>query len=276
MHVTKRGLIGASIATALAVVGASSTARADVACEREHLSSQQKRAAGELVDALEDLGTCSREECPPLIQSDCATWREEVSKELPTIVPAAREGGHDLSDVKVSLDGNVVLEAIDGRSIQVDPGSHTLRFELPDKPPLDVPFVAKVGQKDQLVSGDFGGAASTPTAPADDLGTNAIVAIALGSSGGAMLIVAGALLGAAETQYQSLDDSGCKPNCDQDDIDQIASEYLGAEISLGIGLALGAAAVVVYLVYPADDATAVSISVAPTPGGVISHLTLDW
>ena len=53
-----------------------------------------------------------------------------------SVVPAAKDKkGRDIVDVKVSIDGKVVTETLDGKALPVDPGVHTFRFETKNAPP---------------------------------------------------------------------------------------------------------------------------------------------
>jgi hypothetical protein len=54
----------------------------------------------------------------------------DVLATLPTVVVAARDAeGHDTASVRLSIDGKVVADKLDGRPIEIDPGLHSFRLE---------------------------------------------------------------------------------------------------------------------------------------------------
>src|SRR6185369_12911883 len=100
----------------------------------------------------------------------CATWFSEVEASLPTIVLVAydRQGRHR-ADARVRLDGELLVERLDGRATAVDPGEHTFVFELPDGTSHDVRVVVLEGQKNVVIEGRF----STTQAPGRQDGATA-------------------------------------------------------------------------------------------------------
>ncbi|MGO8998219.1 MAG: hypothetical protein ACLQVI_33275 [Polyangiaceae bacterium] len=122
---------------AMAVVGfafvlfAPVSAHADNSCSDAYARAQELRSKRKLIGAREALRICSQSNCPGFIVKDCTSWLDEVQASLPSVVPIATDAaGNDLTGVKVSMDGQVLMESSDGRSIEVDPGNHTFTFEL--------------------------------------------------------------------------------------------------------------------------------------------------
>src|SRR5689334_11089164 len=105
-------------------------ARADVqACLTASEKGQRARSAGKLREARENFVICGADSCPALVRHDCAQWNSELATTLPTVVFGAHDkSGRDLFDVTVSMDGEVLLKKLDGKSVTVDPGKHTFRF----------------------------------------------------------------------------------------------------------------------------------------------------
>src|SRR5215475_7621018 len=93
--------------------------RAECAAAAEQ--GQQLRDEGKYRRAREQMLVCAREACPPPIRSDCGKWLTEVDRDAPTVVFGARDGrGSDVVDVKVSMDGQVILDRLDGKPVLVD------------------------------------------------------------------------------------------------------------------------------------------------------------
>jgi hypothetical protein len=82
--------------------------------------------------------------------------RTDVQASLPTIVVRARDpGGADATDVRVLVDGVPFLDRLDGRAKPVDPGPHTLRFEMSGAEPIEQSVVVREGEKMRIVDAAF-------------------------------------------------------------------------------------------------------------------------
>ena len=123
---------------------------------------------------------------------------DEVSAQIPTIVFSVKDpSGSDLSGVKVTMDGEVLAERLQGTALSIDPGEHTFTFETAGQAPVTRRLVIVEAQKDRREQVVFGaassgaspGAASSAQAPpsaADSgggLGTQKILAIAAAALG---------------------------------------------------------------------------------------------
>jgi len=113
------------------------TSRADGpdanACVDAYVRGQALRGDRQLVEARDALRICAQPTCNDFIVKDCTTWLDEVQASLPTVVPIATdEAGNELARVRLTLDQKVLAEQLDGRSIEVNPGSHTVTFEPTD------------------------------------------------------------------------------------------------------------------------------------------------
>jgi hypothetical protein len=63
------------------------------------------------------------------------------------------------------MDGAKLTDSLDGKSLRVDPGSHTLRFEAPGHPPISKQLVVAAGEKNRIVLASFPAGAATQAAP---------------------------------------------------------------------------------------------------------------
>lgn len=126
------------------------------ACLAASVEGQQSRAAGKLVEAKEKFLVCAREVCPPIVRQDCSTWNDEVAKVIPTVSVGVKDAqGHDMFDVRVSVDGRVVTEHLDGKSFPIDPGTHVVRAEDGAHAPVEERILVKEGEKARPVNLKF-------------------------------------------------------------------------------------------------------------------------
>jgi hypothetical protein len=158
-------------AGAMAAVAASAEAQAQVApagghepgpsgdvkvCLDASEQGQKLRDGGAYLRARQRFIACAAEQCPGEVRKTCVAWLEDLEKLVPTVVFAAAAHGHDVTDVRVSADGNVVAERIDGKPVPLDPGEHRLRFERAGEQAVEQPLVLRAGEKERLVSARFG------------------------------------------------------------------------------------------------------------------------
>ncbi|MCA9622604.1 MAG: hypothetical protein KC731_26470 [Myxococcales bacterium] len=117
---------------------------------------QEARGEGALKASREALRICADLTCPSPIRAKCVPWLEEVELALPTVVLAALSSdGRDLTDVTVSLNGEVLAASLDGRAIPLDPGLSRLRFERLGAEPVELELLVKAGEKNRLVTARF-------------------------------------------------------------------------------------------------------------------------
>jgi hypothetical protein len=159
-----RRLIAGSLAAVMTT--AALPASADVqACVAASEKGQRARSAGKLREAREHFTVCGAESCPALVRNDCAHWNAELASILPSVVFGARDKqGRDLFDVTVSMDGEVLLNKLDGKSVTVDPGKHTFRFEMAGAEPITEVVLIKEGERARVfnVTFDIGGSPPVP------------------------------------------------------------------------------------------------------------------
>jgi hypothetical protein len=74
----------------------------------------------------------------------------EVNRKIPTIIFDARDAaGRDLSAVKVTMNGEVLTEHLDGTALVLDPGEYNFRFEVADHEPVEKQLVVRESEKDR-------------------------------------------------------------------------------------------------------------------------------
>lgn len=168
-----------ALGLALGAFVAPRPALADVkSCVAAHEKGQQARAAGRLRDARDQFLICAADSCPGAVRTDCAKWADDLANRLPSLVLGAKDrSGRDLIDVRVTLDGSPLAEKLDGKSIVVDPGAHSLRFETSGMPSVTQKILVKEGDRARAIDVVFEGGEPKPpvTKPNEGAGGKATV-----------------------------------------------------------------------------------------------------
>lgn len=274
-----RSLRLALLGCALAAATTASAAHADEqkACIAASEKAQQLKNAGKLSEAREQLVICNREACPKLVQQDCSEWMRELLSSLPSIVPGARDKrGRDIVDVRVSVDGKVVTETLDGKPIALDPGVHRFRFETKNAAAIDEQVVVRQGEKNRILTVTFAtpedkSASGGPSHPREETSKGPpIAAYAFAGAGLVVGTVALVIDLGANSDARNLRET-CAPNCRQEDVDDIDSRYTLAGVTAGIGGALFLTGVILFVVHLTEPTTRTSARsptwISPRPGG---------
>ncbi len=219
-------------------------------CLDAHGHGQDLREAGRLTAARQTFLACAQSACPALIQSDCARFGEELERLVPTVSFAARDpNGADLPDTQVFVDDQPVATRLDdGKSYDLDPGKHAVRF-VHERRETSVTVVLNQGEKGRSVLATFADAAVAarampslppPSAPAKRPSGPLWVAGlgAAATAAGAVLVV----LGVKEIPTQcSMGSRTCVAPPGDPSFDQ-AHRGIGL-VNLGLGVGVGGAAV---------------------------------
>ncbi|WP_394828646.1 hypothetical protein [Pendulispora albinea] len=134
-------------------------------CLEAHSRGQTLRDSGKLSQAREVFFKCAQSSCPALIQGDCARFADEMTRTVPSVSFVARDArGNDVVDTIVFVDDLQVADRLDrGKSIDVDPGEHTVRFLHGDKK-VEQKIVVHQGERERLVVGTFPDLGAPPAA----------------------------------------------------------------------------------------------------------------
>jgi hypothetical protein len=240
---------------------------------------QPLRDAHALVLAREQFRICARAECPARLRTDCAAWLSDIEKTMPTVVLSARDqAGRDVADVKVSVDGKPLVERLDGRAVEVDPGMRSFRFERSDGSVTTQEALVKEGEKARSVSVELSGAsrgagsgesggASTPWSGARTLG------LVLGGVGVATLAVGfGVAFDAKSKDDAAKTETGA---AQYNDSGSAVGEGNAATVVLGVGAAVAVTGVVLWLTAPRAKADGASLGVA-TNGRLVILRGVFW
>jgi hypothetical protein len=211
------------------------------ACIAAYVAAQGARKVNHLLDASQDLSRCARDECPGMIKRDCATWLDEVNRDLPSIVLSVRDAeGHDVLGVQAFVDDKPV--AVDGHGLPIDPGKHAVVLRLGDGTSREEDVIATVGEKERVVTIVVRLRSNGPSRK-----RVTIASYVLGGIG-----VAGLGVGTYFGIRGAVDRSsfGCDRACAPDAYNTVNREFIAADIALGVGVAAVGAAVAWWLFSP--------------------------
>ncbi len=269
---TSKLLLGALLATC--ALGVVSAARADdkSACVQSYERSQALRREGKLRRARDELRLCSRGSCPALVRNDCVSWLEQVESSFPSIVIRAEKDGADVAAVRVVEDSEVIATRLDGKALELEPGEHVFRFETEGAPPVSLTLVLHEAEKNRVVPVRFAtprhDAPLAASAPEADVSSRPVPTGVYVLGGVGLAGLAGfAVLGTIGRSNESSLKSSCSPNCASSDISAVRSKYVGADVSLALGVASLATAAIWYLARPTQRAPLTAFAIAPTPTG---------
>jgi hypothetical protein len=150
-----RRTLAATVLTSLALAYAA-PARAEMSkaqCIAANVDAQSLRREGKLSLARQKLRACGDPACPALITTDCAKRLDELESVQPTLIFEVKDAaGGDLTEVRVTVDGQPLLQRLDGTATAVDPGSHRFVFSVPGAAPLTQQLVIREGERARVVS----------------------------------------------------------------------------------------------------------------------------
>jgi hypothetical protein len=219
---------------------------------------------------------CSAPTCPAEIRKDCLGHVDEVNGEVPTIIFEAKNGaGADLNAVKVTMDGEIVTQKLDGTALSVDPGEHSFTFETEGQPSVTKVLTVQQSQKDRHEVILLGPPAApvgpspapTPEPSSAGMGTQRVIAIA---TGGVALVGIG--LGAAFGGIAMSDKSSAENGCPNNRCTQAGSSKWSDAVTAGnvstVGFIVGGVALAgaATLWFTAHRTPAASVQVGFGPG----------
>lgn len=234
-------LLAAPAASAF-VLGSVSPARADntATCIATNENSQKLRREKKLREALEELKICSQPTCPSAVQRDCTQWLREVEAALPSLSFSAKDGaGADLTDVRVDMDGQLILQQLDGSSVPVDPGKHTFTFSHEGDAEATQEILVSEGDKARKIEVRFkGGAKASAESP-----RHSAFPFVLGGVGVVGLITGTALFAVGKGRFpdeckEAPENADGLRVCGQGDTPNRANSAV-TQSNIGIGLLVG-------------------------------------
>jgi hypothetical protein len=265
----------------LAIAGSAGAAPTKRVCVQANADAQTLQQSGKWRAAREALKTCSVEACPRPVRNDCLERLDALERALPTLIFEARNAaGADLADVRVSMDGELISDHLDGAAIVIDPGQHTFTFERTGAPVVTKSLVVHEGDRgrhETVVLGGNADVAPPPPAPSPapppttqrSAGSTqrfaGIVTGAAGAVGVGVGIVFGLLASSRWSSSEAACSEGACPGATRADAvsdhDAATSLATASTIVFGIGGALLATGIVLYVLAPKRAAAADAVVV---------------
>lgn len=246
-------------------------------CIDRFTDAQGKRLAHRLREARELSVACAAPDCPSVLRKDCAALLAEIDAAMPTIVVRAKDDeGRDLLAVRVLIDGAVVSNEADGRTIALDPGKHLVRFEPQGSEPREQTIVLAEGDKLRVVSETFTAVRPLkakpsigPSSPATTVRSSAQPWPWITASLSVLALTSGVYFGLSGRSHTLSLRERC-PSCTQDEVDRARRELLVADISFGV--ALVGAGVSAYLFATRET----SVTLAPSKNSALALFTTTF
>jgi hypothetical protein len=258
-------------------------------CIDANEGAQGLRKAGKLREAEQRLLVCVAASCPGVVRDDCAQRLTEVRAATPTVVFIVKDDAdQDLSDVHVTMDGQVLTEKLDGTAIAINPGQHRLVFESTGRSPQEKALVVREGEKDRHERIVLVATAPGPTEPVPEAATVApvestkhdgatqrVAGLVVGGVGVAGIVLGGVFGIVSKSTYDSALNHDCQgvPNeCSPTGYDQGKSAHSQAAVStvafIAGGVLLGGGALLYF------TAPKAGVTVSPSVGLASAGLDL--
>jgi hypothetical protein len=229
------------------IVTASRTALADdPQCIQAYEQTQALRKVSKLRQAREQAALCARDTCAAVLATDCAKWFTELEQSIPTVTFQVKgPDGNESTKVRVSMDGQVIAERLEGKSIPVDIGSHTFKFELQEGKGgvVEKKAVINEGDKNRKIEVEIRGAEQGG-------GARPIPISVWVTAGISVAALAGGLFMALDGSSKESDLDQCKPACTANSVNQVQRRYAAADILFTTSAVTAIGAVFLYLSRP--------------------------
>lgn len=255
--------------------GEGSKAEQAATCAASFEQSQVLRKNSQLRAARAELLKCAQLQCREAIRNQCSAWLEDAEKATPSLIIEATIDGEERTDLQVAVDGTPAEEWSPTKALEIDPGEHLLRVTAPNFPPAEKRIIMREGDKRRVFSFSFGAAKPpvtvAPPAPSPERAPPPVAmhrpvpAITYVLAGTALVGggVFAALASKAKQQEKQLR-TDCSPSCTDDQVDDLKSRYLMANVALGVGGAAAVGALITFLVRPS-----VPVHESPVQGGLL-------
>jgi hypothetical protein len=180
------------------------------------------------------------------------------------------ENGEDIHHARVTMDGQLLSDALQGWAVNIPPGEHVFEFAAAGYVSQDHSVTIHAGMVAELVTvalkpvelADVSAPVVVERARYSNRGftsdlesptTSDPWVVTYVAGGTAILALGiGTALGVSASNRISSLRATCAPNCSSDQVSSISSEMTAADISLGLGIVSGAVAVVWALTHPRD------------------------
>jgi hypothetical protein len=172
MKIAIQALVTTAVVFGFLTAGADARADSKQECAAAYVKTQSLRDNGQLRDARKQAITCSASTCSAYVIKDCTRWLAEIDASLPTVVfTASNAAGAETLAVRVTVDGQPVIEQLDGKAVTLDPGERLVRFEMIGAEAVEQKVIIQQGEKNRKLTVSFPKTAPSlplvlpPTAP---------------------------------------------------------------------------------------------------------------
>jgi hypothetical protein len=253
-------------------------------CLEAHQDAQELRLKLNFIEAKQQAIRCSSENCPSLVQADCARWLVAIEQQTPSVVFKVRVDGVEQFDVQVLHGDKLFLDQLSTTAVPLNPGRYDFTFKVPGRTETKSRTVGFVeGEKYKVVAVDFGDptpaaapAATSlpPAAPPEPKRRIPTISYVLGGVGVAAAGAFGVLAVTTRSKEEDLRES-CMPQCDASEADSVKRRYLIGDIALAAGVAALTGAVIFYFATPPQaEAPSVALRGGLRHGGGTAELVL--
>lgn len=279
-HTSTRAVALAASLVALALGASERVALADgtEACLAAYEKSQQLRQDGKLAASREQLVQCVAPTCPNLVKKDCSQWLAELDASTPTVIVNARDAeGKDVAKVRVLVDGVVLMDKLDGKPHQIDPGVHVFRYEREGAEATEESIVIQEREKNRVITAKLAPPPQTGTGPAtrsmEVSGHSPVLGYTLLGVGVAGAAAFGILAAMGQHDVDQMRDGPdkCAPDCPSSRVDTAKTKIIVANLSLGVGLVAAGVGTFI-LLRPARGGTGLQVGVRPVAAGGMGDL----
>jgi len=196
---------------------------------------------------------CSATNCPAQIQRDCLNYMEQIQLQIPSVAFRVSADGMSRADVKVYMDGALVLERLSGKAFDLNPGSHDVRIVLGSFAPHEETLVVSEGDKFRIVEVKFVtplAAAGDPGVPQREMHRPTPVSTYVFGGLGVAAVISGAIWGTSAYVLKNNLENDCAPFCKKESVDVLRQRALIADISWGVSAVSLSVAGILYLLRP--------------------------
>jgi hypothetical protein len=245
------------------------------ACVTAATEGQTLRQQDKLIEARDAFRICAADSCPSVVRSHCVTWLSEVGALIPTVIVRVQDDkGADVLDARVSVDGH---DWSIGRPEPIDPGEHVVEAVTAHGERQRMKVLVVDGDKSRVVTIRIAEPippARPParTQPATTTSSGIPWGVwVVGGLGIAALGTSATFTVLAKNQLDMLHGT-CSPNCSSAQTQTGRTDALVAQVSLGVGAAAVAGAILWALLPRSSQASqptgfAPWLEVGAVPGG---------
>jgi hypothetical protein len=242
-------------------------------CLAKHTGGQELRRERRLLESRQAFRECSAPRCPQQVIRDCLGWLEQYERQIPSLSIRVTARGEDRWDAVVSIDDQPVPDRRTGRAIELDPGAHRIRVELPPLAPFQKEIVINEGEQFRVVDVVLD-SPRPPTVTREievahepPMHRPIPVASYVFAGVGVAAVASGTAWALSMRALHRELERECAAVCARREVDVLKQRALFADVSWAVGAASMTSAVIIYLLRPeepvAPDAVQVQLSWMP-------------